>query len=126
MKKMHMILVVLILFLLSGYAAAASTIRKCSGCDDAGCLVRGSKCMCDIVCDIIDQVKFVLETIGPALVVVMFTYGGVKYVFSADDPGGRKAAKNTCIHAIIGGIIILLASWVAGLIGEGCKTCTAA
>jgi hypothetical protein len=107
-------------------STAVEAIRECSGCT-TGCVggLRREKCMCDIVCDIIDQVKFVLETIGPALVVVMFTYGGVKYVFSADDPGGRKAAKNTCIHAIVGGIIILLGSWVTGLFAGGCGTCTA-
>ena len=62
------------------------------------------------VCTWVNMVGQTIFAIGPALVLIMFTYGGVKYVFSADDPGGRKAGKMTCIHAIIGGIIISLAS----------------
>jgi hypothetical protein len=120
-KALTTLWAILATILLSSTAAA---IRSCAGCATGCGATPPAQCMCDIVCDIIDQVKFVLETIGPALVVVMFTYGGVKYVFSADDPGGRKAAKNTCIHAVIGGIIILLGSWVAGFVGKGCETCS--
>ena len=73
-----------------------------------------------IVCTIIVEVYRAVAIIGPTLVLLMFTYGGVKYVFSADDPSGRKAGKMTCIHAIIGGIILLLANWVMGMFGMGC------
>jgi len=68
------------------------------------------------VCTWINMVKDTIMAIGPALVLIMFTYGGIKYVFSADDPGGRKAGKMTCIHAIIGGILITLAGIVYNLL----------
>ena len=41
----------------------------------------------------------------------MFLYGGVKYVISADDPGGRKQGKMICIHAMVGGLLFML--WTA-------------
>jgi len=68
------------------------------------------------VCSILNTVKEVLQTIGGTLVIIMFIYGGLKYVFSADDPGGRKSGKMTCIHAIIGGILIVIATDIVGMI----------
>jgi hypothetical protein len=73
--------------------------------------------MSDIVCSVITQVLDTLNAIGPALVLLMFLYGGVKYVYSADDPGGRKQGKDICVHAVIGGIIILLAGSILTIIG---------
>ncbi len=72
--------------------------------------------MCRTVCRVINSVRFTLETIAPTMVILMFIYGGVKYTFSADDPGGRKAGKMTCIHALIGGIIIALSSFAASIL----------
>jgi hypothetical protein len=73
--------------------------------------------MTAIVCNILLQVNDLLTAIGPTLVLVMFTYGGIKYVFSADDPGGRKQGKMICIHAVIGGIILVLADSILTIIG---------
>ena len=70
-----------------------------------------------VLCPIMDDIQFALETIGGTLVMIMFVYGGLKYVFSADDPGGRKQGKMTCIHAVIGGIIVVLADNIVPLIG---------
>jgi hypothetical protein len=76
------------------------------------------------VCYVINTALYALAVIGPTLVVVMFFYGAAKYIFSADDPGGRKAGKNTIIHSIIGGILILLANtYIKGALGTwGCAT----
>jgi hypothetical protein len=78
--------------------------------------------MKEAVCSVINDVRDALMAIGPALVLVMFVYGGVRYVYGADDPGVRKSGKNTCIHAIIGGVLITLAAWVTGA-GLGKSTC---
>ncbi len=67
------------------------------------------KSLDDTLCDILKAIGYALGTVGPMLVALMFLYGGVKYVSSADDPGGRKQGKTICIHAVIGGIIIALA-----------------
>jgi predicted DNA repair protein MutK len=66
----------------------------------------------DEVCPWLIMVRDTIVAVAPSLVFLMFTYGGVKYIFSADDPGGRKQGKNTCIHAVIGGILIILADTV--------------
>jgi hypothetical protein len=66
------------------------------------------------VCSVIDDVADAILAIGGTLVVIMFVYGGTKYTFSADDPGGRKSGKMTCIHAMIGGILIMLADIIVG------------
>jgi hypothetical protein len=100
-KIMNKILAILVL---SGFVAAQNPIS-----------IR--------VCTWIAMVRDTLLYIGPALVVIMFTYGGLKYVFSADDPGGRKAGKMTCIHAIIGGIIITLVTVVSTIIFGGWTSC---
>ncbi len=71
------------------------------------------------VCPILEAFIDVLETIAPALVLLVFTYGGVKYISSADDPGGRKQGKSILIHAIIGGIIIIIARFVVGIVFSG-------
>lgn len=48
----------------------------------------------------------VMKNIGNALAVVFFLYGGAKYVYTADDPGGRKQGMGICVAAIIAFIII--------------------
>ena len=68
--------------------------------------------MARITCSIITQVYNAIRAIGPALVTLMFMYGGAKYAFSADDPGGRKQGKMICIHSVVGGILLLLISWL--------------
>ena len=77
-----------------------------------------------IVCDVIVAVYGTLMLVAPSLVLIMFIYGGVKYTFSADDPGGRKQAKMTCIHAIIGGILLVLIAWVRTTVLAGWSFCT--
>jgi hypothetical protein len=75
--------------------------------------------MLTTVCQVLTPIIETLTAIGPALVIVMFLYGGAKYVYSADDPGGRKQAKSILVNSIIGGIIILLADWVKSLFPAG-------
>ncbi len=61
-----------------------------------------------IPCSVIAAVYTALWGIAATLVAIMFLYGGVKYAFSADDPGGRKQGKSICIQAAIGGIFIMV------------------
>jgi hypothetical protein len=69
-----------------------------------------------LVCAILTQVTGAIQTAGATLVLIMFTYGAVKYAFSADDPSGRKAGKMTCIHALIAGILIVTYSLIYNLV----------
>lgn len=57
--------------------------------------------ICDIACT--------FQAAGATLITVMFIYGGLRYVYGADDPGTRKQAKSICINALVGGILIALA-----------------
>ncbi len=83
--------------------------------------------MKDIACNVIKPIYETLKTIAPALVLLMFTYGAVKYALASDDPGGRKQAKNIMIHAIIAGLIIGIILWlmddVLGLLSQDLKNC---
>jgi len=48
----------------------------------------------------------IFSTFGYSLAVVMFLYGAAKYVYTADDPGGRKQALGILIAAIMAILII--------------------
>jgi len=103
----------------SNALVALLVISSLIGLVSASC----SGTMCSIVCKVINSVYFTLDTIAPTLVILMFIYGGVKYTFSADDPGGRKAGKMTCIHALIGGILIIIGrTFVSTVVTGGCPT----
>ncbi len=72
----------------------------------------------DVPCSIVAALYTIIFTnVGPTLVGIMFLYGAGKYVYSADDPGGRKQGKEMCIHAIIGGVIITLITGVRAAMG---------
>ena len=49
---------------------------------------------------------------GSSIAIIMFVYGAVKYVYTADDPGGRKQAIGICVAAIIALIIIQAAEGI--------------
>lgn len=59
---------------------------------------------------IVCMLRAALVQIAGALAGLVFVFAGVKYLASADDPGKRKAAKDTMIHALIGLIIIAVAN----------------
>jgi len=52
---------------------------------------------------------FQVVKIAAPLAFVVFAYGGVQWVYSADDPGGRKKARGIMITAIVGLLIVLIA-----------------
>jgi multisubunit Na+/H+ antiporter MnhB subunit len=54
----------------------------------------------------VEQLQTSMRIIGSSIAAVMFLYGGAKYVYTSDDPGGRKQAIGICIAAIIAMIII--------------------
>jgi hypothetical protein len=72
--------------------------------------VSAGPTMAETVCEWINAIRNGVEVMTVPIALIMFTYGGAKYVFSADDPGGRKQGKNICIHTIVG-VIILAVGW---------------
>jgi hypothetical protein len=51
----------------------------------------------------------ILSLIVPPICALVVTYGGLRYITSADDPGARDTAKKTIISAFIGMILVMLA-----------------
>ncbi|MDD5111871.1 MAG: hypothetical protein PHG85_04955 [Candidatus Altiarchaeota archaeon] len=61
----------------------------------------------------------VFKSIATGVAAVVMVLAGVKWVASENDPGARKAAKDTMIHAIVGLIIVTIVSDVIALVGLG-------
>jgi hypothetical protein len=51
----------------------------------------------------------ILALIAPPICALVVTYGGLRYITSADDPGARDTAKTIIISALIGMILVMLA-----------------
>ncbi|MFC2162071.1 hypothetical protein ACFLRF_00185 [Candidatus Altiarchaeota archaeon] len=60
------------------------------------------------VCGLLLDVGNAIGSAATTLVVLMFTYGGVRYVANADNAGGRKAGLKICQHSLIAGMILSL------------------
>jgi len=71
------------------------------------------------LCAVILAIYGPIAAIGGSLVLLMIVYAGVKYVYSADDPGGRKQAKSIIVNAIIGGVILLISVALFRMIASG-------
>jgi hypothetical protein len=60
------------------------------------------------VCDFVANLNNAIAVIGASLVLLMLVYAAVKWIYSSDDPGGRKQAVSIIVNALIGGIIMIL------------------
>lgn len=103
-RKAHISLVILII--LSSFAVAQ---------DDW--VIAITTLVCDILVD-------ALKDIVGALAAVVFVYAGIEYVISQDDPGKRKQARDMMVYAIVGIILVGIASTiissVPGFSSYGC------
>ncbi|MDD5111869.1 MAG: TrbC/VirB2 family protein [Candidatus Altiarchaeota archaeon] len=63
-----------------------------------------------------------IKNVAGAIAALVITIAGFKWVGSSDDPGVRKAAKDNIIHALIGMLIIVIATDIVQLItaSPGC------
>ena len=69
------------------------------------------------LCSLLQSILNLFKAFFPALFVLMLIYGATKYIFSADDPGGRKVGKTRMIHAIIGIILLGLIRAILDMFG---------
>ena len=69
------------------------------------------------LCSLLQSILNLFKAFFPALFVLMLIYGATKYIFSADDPGGRKVGKTRMIHAIIGIILLSLIRAILDMFG---------
>ncbi len=111
MNKKNMFLVTgIILLVLVGSAAAIATAASSAKAK---------------ICDILDNIQWLLYMIAGGVGIVVITLQGIKWAGSAEDPGARKQAKQGIIHAIIGLLIVLMAVWVVTLVfGQDCDITT--
>ncbi|MFH0861900.1 MAG: hypothetical protein V1875_02615 [Candidatus Altiarchaeota archaeon] len=72
-----------------------------------------------VPCAVIEAMWEAVRSVAPMIFAIMFLYGAARYVYSADDPGGRKQGKNIIIHAIIGvlimGVLVAIVSIMTNL-----------
>jgi hypothetical protein len=61
------------------------------------------------VTDIIKKVINILSVLIGAIAVVMIIIGGFRYVTSAGNAEGTKAARNTILYALVGLVVVALA-----------------
>jgi len=94
---------ILALYALIGKAAANS----------AATIIAG------VICGLIPD----LMSLARLIAILIFVYGGAKYAFSADDPGGRKQGKTLAIHALVGFIIVAASEAIVEAI-SGTQACT--
>jgi len=88
-------------------------------------IVSASALVNDIVSPMtstICKIYSVMKGAAGGLAALVITMAGFKWVGSAEDPGARKQAKDTIIHALIGMLLISVATDIVFLItaSTGC------
>jgi hypothetical protein len=58
--------------------------------------------LAQVICGLVPELIILARYVA----IAVFIYGGAKYAFSADDPGGRKQGKNIAINGLIGMLIV--------------------
>jgi len=77
----------------------------------------GHTIISDPVSEIVCALKNAFVQIVGALSAVIFAAAGLRWIASRDDPGKRKQAKDTMVHAIIGLVIVAIADALVGAMG---------
>jgi len=70
------------------------------------------------------QIYSVIYNAAGGIAALIITIAGFKWVGSAEDPGARKQAKDAIIHALIGMLLVVIATDLVQLI-TGSTGCTA-
>lgn len=65
---------------------------------------------------IVCMLKDALVNIAGTLAALVFIIAAIKWIWSMDDPGKRKAAKDTMVHALIGLFIVAIADTIVSAI----------
>lgn len=80
---------------------------------DAGCV--------DSAQMVTNLINWVIGFIG-VVAVVFLVYGGIGYITSSGDPGKVKKARDTILYAVIGLIIVALATIITGFVSNLIRT----
>jgi hypothetical protein len=57
---------------------------------------------------ILENFLCIISLIAPPICALVVTYGGLRYITSAEDPGARDTAKTIIISALIGMVLVIL------------------
>jgi hypothetical protein len=98
---------------------AVGLVVLCAALSASGTVKEIVAPMTQTICMIYD----VMKNMAGGLAALVITIAGFKWVGSAEDPGARKQAKDTIIHAIIGMLLISVATDLVKLItgSTGCS-----
>jgi hypothetical protein len=73
----------------------------------------------NVMCGIFDGFKIIAGGLGT----LVFVVAGVQWIYNADDPGKRKAAREIMVHVIIGLIIVGIADQFAEAVSSDFEKC---
>jgi hypothetical protein len=123
MKRLAAIGITVFAIIVSGFGAvavspvhviAATATAKDQVCAGVG-TVTGSGGCTSSGSDLGSVVKLVLDVFSSfvgLVAVVMFIWGGFKYITSGGDAGKVTSAKNTLIYAVIGVVVVVFAQTI--------------
>lgn len=99
-----------------GYASEATTIDSVKY--SKGALIPcGNANLTDVSSIVLSVTRWVLDFAG-AIAVLFIIFGGIQYITSAGNEKQAEAAKQTLTYAVIGIIVILLATVIITLISN--------
>ncbi|GEM_PF-772642 len=76
----------------------------------------------DPVINVICSIFLIIYLISGTVAVLVIVIAGIKWITSQDDPGARKVARTSILHALLGLCIILFAAAMVYMIGfETCE-----
>jgi len=96
--------------------AAALILIAISGISAAAQLNSGMISARESICNVLYNIRMLLYYITSGVMVVTITLAGVRWIGSQEDAGERKRARESIVHAVVGGIIVLMAGWIVLMI----------
>ena len=67
---------------------------------------------------IVDKVAIAIRPIAIAVAIVMIIISGIQYITSTGSQDKIERAKKTMLYTIIGLVIVIMASFLIGILGE--------
>jgi hypothetical protein len=72
-----------------------------------------------LICSILSSIVETINIVVPTVILIMLLFGVTRYALAADNPGGRKQAKDTIIQSLVGGMIYGLWWTISNLLTFG-------
>lgn len=108
----YLIPILVISFLILPFIVRAAGCNSCD-CLDALGMPRVAK-----LCNLIDDIGFILYVFGAGFAIVMIIAGGIMYVTAGEGEDKAKKAKKTIINGLIGAAIIAASGFLFNLVAN--------